>query len=264
MQRAGGGGGGASAADDAKGREGGSHGSSTGNSPREFAGRAPLDRALVEDAGARAARSIADVVRKVRRSEASSKTPTDPVTHRPNANPRRPPSRALVERERLRAVEARYAARQRHARESRAAVRENDPDRAERRRRAEEAAAARLGGAGRPARGVRGGGALWRRGVWFTRRLSRAAAVRGTDGDGDDKSAPGDGGGGGVFEGEDRGRRVRAEAAVGPDGSRGGGGRPRRDGGDSRRRRRARREAGDGDEEERASGSGGAVGGGDG
>ena len=116
---------------------------STGNSPRELR-RAPLDRALVEDAGARAARSIADVVRKVRRSEASSKTPTDPVTHRPNANPRRPPSRALVERERLRAVEARYAARQRHARESRAAVRDNDPVRAERRRRAEEAAAARL------------------------------------------------------------------------------------------------------------------------
>ena len=182
----GGGGGGASAA--AAG-EGGSS-PSTGNSPREFAGRAPLDRALVEDAGARAARSIADVVRKVRRSEASSKTPTDPVSHRPNANPRRPPSRALVERERLRAVEARYAARQRHARESRAAVRENDPVRAERRRRAEEAAAARL--AEQDARRAASAeeALLKKRGLVYAKALDSGGG-RGTDGD--EKSAPGDG-----------------------------------------------------------------------
>ena len=103
----------------------------------------PLDPVAIEDAAARASRSIAAVARKVRVSEASSRT----VLKKTNGPPlplRRPPSRVNIERERLRAVEARYAARQRHARESRAAVREHDPARIERRRRAEEAAAARL------------------------------------------------------------------------------------------------------------------------
>jgi len=109
----------------------------------------PLDPIAIEDAAARASRSIAAVARKVRVSEASSRTvrkkTNGPGAAAPPPLPlRRPPSRVNIERERLRAVEARYAARQRHARESRAAVREHDPARIERRRRAEEAAAARL------------------------------------------------------------------------------------------------------------------------
>ena len=103
----------------------------------------PLDPVAIEDAAARASRSIAAVARKVRVSEASSRT-FQKKTNGPPLPLRRPPSRVNIERERLRAVEARYAARQRHARESRAAVREHDPARIERRRRAEEAAAARL------------------------------------------------------------------------------------------------------------------------
>ena len=103
----------------------------------------PLDPVAIEDAAARASRSIAAVARKVRVSEASSRT-VQKKTNGPPLPLRRPPSRVNIERERLRAVEARYAARQRHARESRAAVREHDPARIERRRRAEEAAAARL------------------------------------------------------------------------------------------------------------------------
>ena len=103
----------------------------------------PLDPIAIEDAAARASRSIAAVARKVRVSEASSRT-FQKKTNGPPLPLRRPPSRVNIERERLRAVEARYAARQRHARESRAAVREHDPARIERRRRAEEAAAARL------------------------------------------------------------------------------------------------------------------------
>ena len=153
--------------------------------------------------------------------EASSKTPTDPVTHRPNANPRRP-RREPSSSESSWAVEARYAARQRHARESRAAVRENDPVRAERRRRAEEAAAARLAEQdARRAAASAEEALLKKRGLVYVKALDSGGG-RGTDGD-DEKSAPGDGyGDGGLFEGEDRGRRVRAEAAVGPDGSRGG------------------------------------------
>ena len=109
----------------------------------------PLDPVAIEDAAARASRSIAAVARKVRVSEASSRTVRKKTNGPGAAAPphlplRRPPSRVNIERERLRAVEARYAARQRHARESRAAVREHDPARIERRRRAEEAAAARL------------------------------------------------------------------------------------------------------------------------
>ena len=109
----------------------------------------PLDPIAIEDAAARASRSIAAVARKVRVSEASSRTVRKKTNGPGAAAPphlplRRPPSRVNIERERLRAVEARYAARQRHARESRAAVREHDPARIERRRRAEEAAAARL------------------------------------------------------------------------------------------------------------------------
>ena len=103
----------------------------------------PLDPVAIEDAAARASRSIAAVARKVRVSEASYRT-VQKKTNGPPLPLRRPPSRVNIERERLRAVEARYAARQRHARESRAAVREHDPARIERRRRAEEAAAARL------------------------------------------------------------------------------------------------------------------------
>ena len=103
----------------------------------------PLDPVAIEDAAARASRSIAAVARKVRVSEASSRT-FQKKTNGPPLPLRRPPSRVNIERERLRAVEARYAARQRHARESRAAVREHDPARIERRRRAEAAAAARL------------------------------------------------------------------------------------------------------------------------
>ena len=103
----------------------------------------PLDPVAIEDAAARASRSIAAVARKVRVSEASSRT-FQKKTNGPPLPLRRPPSRVNIERERLRAVEARYAASQRHARESRAAVREHDPARIERRRRAEEAAAARL------------------------------------------------------------------------------------------------------------------------
>ena len=103
----------------------------------------PLDPVAIEDAAARASRSIAAVARKVRVSEASSRT-FQKKTNGPPLPLRRPPSRVNIERERLRAVAARYAARQRHARESRAAVREYDPARIERRRRAEEAAAARL------------------------------------------------------------------------------------------------------------------------
>ena len=109
----------------------------------------PLDPVAIEDAAARASRSIAAVARKVRVSEASSRTVRKKTNGPGAAAPphlplRRPPSRVNIERERLRAVEARYAARQRHARESRAAVREHDPARIERRRRAEEAAATRL------------------------------------------------------------------------------------------------------------------------
>lgn len=255
-----GGGGACAAADgDARGREGRSP--STGNSPREFTGKAPLDRALVEDAGARAARSIADVVRKVRRSEASSKTTSgDPVTRRTNPNPnqvtRRPPSRVNIERDRLRAVEARYAARQRHARESRAAVRENDPARAERRRRAEEAAAARL--AEQDARRIASAeeALLRRRGLVYADALESGGVSGGTDECGDVVDVDGVDG-----DGVDDGVRSRARIAAAAFAPRplldrtdpseaAAGTRP----GLGTREEEERRgeEAGDGDEEERA------------
>ena len=54
------------------------------------------------------------------------------------------------------------------------------------------------------------------------RRLSTAAAVAGRTGTGTKSRHLGRVRGRGLFEGGDRGRRVRAEAAAGPDGSRGG------------------------------------------